>query len=190
MLDSNKYADYTDYTAQSAMEDTLVAACERNAERGAAMQMSTVELPDDVDFIVDAYEEDFLSFVQQCTANLLFCCTALFHKANKLSHAETSVRTTNDQRLYTLGQSIVIGDSRYSMDEDAQSRLFDAVVHGLAERMQSRGFMVSVTVTDNLTRVFVSWCLDKDTAGHIFSITDYSQVNALMKGVPASDVFA
>lgn len=181
-------AKWDGFTADKAMEETLAAACRYNL---AHMPEPADSLPDDLSCFSDMFLSDALAFISYCAESLLFCCTLTFARSPKFkASTETFSRVSKDNISYSIGSSLACGEALYKLDDDDRISLVDYIIDELASRLSDRGFSVSVTAHGDSLRIYVSWCTDKEAAGYIYHITDYSQIDAIKCGVPASDVFA
>lgn len=189
MILNNRYEDYASLTARQAMEDTLRSACHRNIWN---LEAVTAEpLPEDLSSIAQSYLSDVLAFISSCTQEMMFCCSVVFasHK-NRFPSSECTKVVSKDQVSYSIGSKLGYMDTIYSVDDDDRLRLLRYVTEYIADELDARKFIVSVTPSPEHYRIFISWGIDKEAVGYAFHITDYSQIDAIKCGVPASDVFA
>lgn len=180
--------NWSDFDAEAAMMETLEAACQRNL---AHKSEPIDELPEDLSPFADMFIADILAFISHCASNVKFCTTITFMRPERFrSSSETFFRVANDALSYSIGQAISCGDSAYLVSDEGRERLIDFLIEKVCEDLSDKGFTIAATSAGNNARIFVSWCTDKEAAGYIYHITDYSQIDAIKCGVPASDVFA
>lgn len=186
--DSHDISRWDGFGAERAMELSLEAACRRNL---AYLEQSPDDLPDDLSPIADMFESDVLSFVSATASSVAFHCFVTFTRPQRFrASTETYSRVVKDGLSYSIGSTMECAGALYKIDDDSRNHLVDYVVESLADRFTERGFTVSVTSHGDALRIYIGWCTDKEAAGYVYHVTDYSQIDAIKCGVPASDVFA
>lgn len=197
MLLTEKYKDYSDFTAHDALDITLEAACTRNQkwESENDLGRTTARISSEViEDIAEMYLNKILDLIMASAAETRFDASVSI-VANEHGLATGEHRRAVNSLSLSIGNSLSAHGQTYRLSPEDVGRVFLTVDKRVSDTLVEKGFLVSSTDISNdklkyARSHFISWNVDQDAVSHIYEIIDPSQLDAIKHGVPASDVFA